>query len=41
MRGLQDSLEMRWVTLCERQLFGELIERDSPCDGTVLSCYLK
>ena len=37
MRGLQHALQVRWITLSERQLFGELIESDPPRHGPVFS----
>jgi len=41
MRRLQHTLQVRWITLSERQLFGELIESDSPRHCPVFPCDLQ
>ena len=41
MRRLQNALQVRWITLSERQLFGELIKSNSPRHGSVFSRHLE
>jgi len=41
MRGLKHTLQVRRIPLSKRQLLSELIERDSPCYGSILARHLQ